>query len=99
MKSMGAYQPKDYKFRLDDRTFFDQKAIPKGSPVLSGDLGEDAAQHAAKAFVMQLQPTRRHKKHHMVSQLATEAQVSEGELLHVPIWYYLLDHKGRGPSS
>ncbi|HEV2166015.1 MAG TPA: zinc ribbon domain-containing protein [Thermoplasmata archaeon] len=94
VKSMGAYQPKDYKFRLEDRTFFDQKAIPKGSLVLNGDLGEDAAQHAAKAFVMQLQSDLAHKKHYMVSQLTTDVQVSDGELLHVPIWYYLLEHKG-----
>jgi hypothetical protein len=30
----------------------------------------------------------------MVSQLRTQVDVSEGELLHVPIWYFLLDHKG-----
>jgi hypothetical protein len=94
VKSMTAYQPKDYKFRLEDRTFFDQKAIPKGSSVLNGDLGEDAAQHAARAFVMQLQSEAAHHKHHMVSKVTTDAQVSEGELLHVPVWYYVLNRKG-----
>jgi hypothetical protein len=94
VKSMSEYQPKDYKFRLEDRTFFDQKAIPKGSPVLNGDLGEDAAQHAARAFVMQLQSEAAHKKHSMVSQVNTQVEVSESELLHVPVWYYVLNRKG-----
>lgn len=94
VKSMGAYQPKDYKFALEERTYFDKKVIPSGSPVLNGDLGEDAAQHAAQAFVTQLQTELAHKKHYMVSQLNCQAQVSEAELLHVPVWYFLLDRKG-----
>ncbi|HEV2519220.1 MAG TPA: zinc ribbon domain-containing protein [Thermoplasmata archaeon] len=94
VKSMTNYQPKDYKFRLEDRSFFDQKAVPRGAPVLNGDLGEDAAQHAARAFVMQLQSELAHKKRSMVSALTTDVQVSEAELLHVPIWYFVLDRKG-----
>jgi hypothetical protein len=93
VKSMATYQPKDYKFQLEQRTFFDRKAIPAGAPVLNGDLGEDAAQHAAQAFVMQLQSESAHQKHHMVSKLNTDVQVSEGELLHVPVWYMLVQHK------
>ncbi|HEV2231161.1 MAG TPA: zinc ribbon domain-containing protein [Thermoplasmata archaeon] len=95
VKGMSEYQPKDYKFQLSDRSFFDRKAIPSGAPVLNGDLGEDAAQHAAKAFVTQLQTEEAHKKHYMVSQLTSNLEVSEAELLHVPVWYYLLEHKGQ----
>ncbi len=51
VKAMTAYQPKDYEFGLADRSFFDKKGIPAGTPVLNGDLGEDAAQHAAQAYV------------------------------------------------
>lgn len=95
VKAMTAYQPKNYSFALADRGFFDKKSIPEGTPILNGDLGEDAANHSAQAFVQQLQSEVAHKKHSMVSQLKTQADVSEGELLHVPIWYFQLDHKGQ----
>lgn len=94
VKGMTTYQPRNYEFRLTERGFFDKKQIPTGSPVLNGDLGEDAAQHAARAYVMQLQSELAHKKHHMVSQLQSQIDVSEGELLHVPIWYVMLERKG-----
>jgi hypothetical protein len=94
VKAMTAYQPKNYSFSLADRTFFDKKTIPTGTPVLNGDLGEDAAQHAAQAYVQTLQSEAAHKKHSMVSKLQTNVEVSEGELLHVPIWYFQLEHKG-----
>jgi len=94
VKAMTEYQPKNYSFGLADRTFFDKKGIPPETPVLNGDLGEDAAQHAAQAYVQTLQSEAAHKKHSMVSQLHTTVEVSEAELLHVPIWYFQLDHKG-----
>jgi zinc-ribbon domain len=95
VKSMGAYQPKDYQFPLAERSLFDKKSVPTGTPVLNGDLGEDAAKGSAKAFVEQLQSEAAHKKHSMVSKLETKTDISEGELLHVPIWYFQLEHKGR----
>jgi hypothetical protein len=95
VKSMAAYQPKDYSFGLADRTLFDKKAVPTGTQVLNGDLGEDAARNAAQAYVQQLQSEAAHKKHSVVSQLRTQVEISEGELLHVPIWYFQLDHKGQ----
>jgi len=94
VKAMTAYQPKDYQFQLTERTLFDRKAIPSGTQVLNGDLGEDAAQFSAKSFVTQLQTEAAHKKHSLVSQLHCEVQVSEAELLHVPIYYYQLERKG-----
>ncbi|MGA9839363.1 MAG: zinc ribbon domain-containing protein [Thermoplasmata archaeon] len=93
VKAMTAYQPKDYQFALADRTFFDKKNIPDGTQILNGDLGEDAARHSAQAYVQQLQSEAAHKKHSMVSQLRTQVDISEGELLHVPIWYFQLDRK------
>ncbi|HXW67891.1 MAG TPA: zinc ribbon domain-containing protein [Thermoplasmata archaeon] len=96
VKAMSAYQPKDYQFALAERTFFDKKTIPDGTAVLNGDLSEDAARHAAQAYVQQLQSELVHKKHSMVSQLRTQVDISDGELLHVPIWYFHLDHKGQG---
>jgi ribosomal protein L37AE/L43A len=93
VKAMSAYQPKDYQFSLTNRTLFDRKSIPSATPVLNGDLGEDAARVAAEAFVKQLQSEAAHEKHHMVSGLNSQVQVSEGELLHAPIWYFRFDHK------
>ncbi len=94
VKSMTAYQPKDYEFQLGDRAFFDKKSVPDGAPILNGDLGEDAARFAAKAYVQQLQSEAAHKKHSMVSNLHCEVTITEGELLHVPVWYFLFERKG-----
>ncbi|HZY71240.1 MAG TPA: zinc ribbon domain-containing protein [Thermoplasmata archaeon] len=94
VKGMTAYQPRNYEFPLKERTFFDRKSIPDGTPILNGDLGEDAAQHAAQSYVMQLQSDQAHHEHSMVNQIHTDVQVSEGELVHVPVWYFLLDRKG-----
>ncbi len=98
VKAMGQYQPKDYQFALGDRTLFDRKSIPSGTAVLNGDLGEDAAQHAAKAHVQQIQSEEAHHKHSMVSNLRCEVDVSDGELLHVPIWYFRFEHKDAQPA-
>lgn len=95
VKSLSAYQPKDYQFSLTARSFFDKKAIPSTTPILNGDLGEDVARNAADAFVRQLQSETAHKKHYGVSNLNTQVQVSEGELLHTPIWYFRFDRKGQ----
>jgi len=95
VKSMAAYQPKDYQFQLTGRTLFDKKAVPEGTPVLNGDLGEEAARGTAQAQVQQLQSEAAHKKHSMVSKLETKVDISEGELLHAPIWYFALEHKGQ----
>jgi len=95
VKAMTSYQPKDYQFSLTDRSFFDKKSIPPNTPILNGDLGEDAARFAAEAYVKQLQSEVAHQKHHMVSNFQCNVQVSEGELLHTPIWYFRYDHKGQ----
>jgi zinc-ribbon domain len=95
VKSMTDYQPKDYQFQLTGRTIFDKKSVPDATPILNGDVGEDAAQSAARAYVEQLQSEAAHKKHSMVSAVQTKVEISEGELLHAPIWYFQLDHKGK----
>lgn len=94
VKGMAAYQPKNYDFQLDDRMLFDKKSIPSGAVVLNGDLGEDAATHAAQSFVTQLQAEDARKRHRMVSNLQTSVQVSEAELLHVPVYSFTLERKG-----
>ena len=94
VKAMGAYQPREYQFGLTDRTFFDKKSIPDGTPVLNGDLSEDAAKGAARAYVQTLQSEEAHKKHSMVSNLNCQVTISDGELLHVPIWLFQLERKG-----
>jgi hypothetical protein len=94
VKSMSEYQPKDYTFQLGDRQLFDKKSIPQGSPVLNGDLGEDAAKNVARAAVDQLQSEAVHKKHSMISNIRSQVDISDGELLHVPVWYFSLEKKG-----
>jgi hypothetical protein len=95
VKSLASYQPRNYQFGLTERTLFDRKAVPSGAPILNGDLGETAAQGSAKAFVQQAQSDIAHKKHSVVSKLQTTVDVSEGELLHVPIWSFVLERKGQ----
>jgi hypothetical protein len=94
VKAMQAYQPKDYQFGLQDRSFFDKKSIPTNTTILNGDLSEDAAKGAAKAYVQELQSEVVHKKHSMVSNLKCDVTVGDAELLHVPIWQFALERKG-----
>ena len=97
VKARSQYQPKDYQFSLTDRSLFDRKAVPQGTPVLNGDVGEDVAQHAARAFVEQLQSEEAHHKHGMISNIVTRVTVSDGELLHVPVWYFEFERKDTKP--
>ncbi len=94
VKALVEYQPKDYQFRLDRRTFFDISKIPKDVKVLNGDIGEEAANYQTKALVSQLQSDRAHAQYHMIQQLQTQVDISETELLHVPIWFIRFDHSG-----
>jgi len=95
VKSMTHYQPREYQFQLGERSLFDKKQVPDGTPILNGDVGEDVAHNSAQALVQQLQAEIVHKKHGMVSNLKTDVNISEGELLHVPIWSFQLEHKGQ----
>lgn len=94
VKGYMQYQPKNYQFNLDTRQTYQKDSLPGGASVLNGDLAEDAAQNQARAFVSQVQADTAHKKHHMVSGLQTQVEVGEPELLHAPIWYFGLEHKG-----
>jgi hypothetical protein len=94
LKGMTEHQPRDYQFRLEDRTFFDVTKLPKGIKILNGDLSEEAAKYQAKTLVTQLQSDKAHAEHHMIQELHTDVDVSETELLHAPIWFARYDRKG-----
>lgn len=94
LKALTEYQPKDYVFNLTDRTLFDVSKVPKGIPILNGDVGEDDAKNQAKTFVDQAQSQKAHEKYHMIQQLHTDMDVGDAELLHAPIWFARYDHKG-----
>jgi hypothetical protein len=95
LKALIETQPRDYRFNLEERTFFDLKAVPKGVKVLNGDVGEEAAKYQAKSLVDQLQSEKAHQQYHMIQQMHTEVDVSETELLHAPIWFARYDWKGK----
>ena len=95
VRSMTAYQPHGYEFSLDDRVDFDSKKIPKSIKILNGDINEDGAKNLAKNIVDQIQSQMVHSKYHLIRQMETQEEVSEGELLHVPIWFAQYDHKGK----
>ena len=93
LKALTQYQPKDYQFKLDDRTLFDATKV-KGLKVMNGDVGEETAKYQAKTLVDQLQSEKAHAAHHMVQQLSTQSDVGDAELLHAPVWFVRYDHKG-----
>jgi hypothetical protein len=95
VKSLGAYQPHDYEFSLDQKIDFDSRKILKSIKILNGDINEDSAKNQAKNIVDQVQSQRVHAKYHMIRQMETQEDVSSGELLHVPIWFAQYDHKGK----
>lgn len=94
LKALTTYQPHDYQFSLQDRTLFDINQFPKGIKVLNGDISEDSAKYQAKALVDQLQSQKAHAKYHMIQSIQSQIDVSDTELLHVPIWFARYDHKG-----
>jgi ribosomal protein L37AE/L43A len=94
MKDLMEFQPHDYTFALDQRVLFDASKIDKSIKILNGDIGEDVAKVQAKTLVDQLQSQKAHEQHHMIRQLNTEMDVSDGELLHVPVWLTRYNHKG-----
>ena len=94
LKALTTYQPHDYQFTLEERTLFDISQYPKGIKVLNGDISEDSAKYQARALVDQLQSQKAHAKYHMIQQIQTQIDVSDTELLHVPIWFVRYDHKG-----
>jgi len=94
LKALTSYQPHDYEFSLQDRTLFDISEYPKGIKVLNGDISEDSAKYQAKTLVDELQSQKAHAKYHMIQQIQSQVDVSDTELLHVPIWFVRYDHKG-----
>ena len=95
LKAMLEHQPRDYRFNLEDRTFFDVTKVPKGVKILNGDVGEDGARYQAKALVTQLQSEKAHQQYHMIQQMHSEVEASDVELLHAPIWFARYDRQGR----
>ncbi len=95
MKALAEYQPQDYTFALQQRAPFTTSSIPKFAKVLNGDVGEDAAKNNAKTGVDQLQSMKAHKQHHMVQKISTQTDVSDPELMHVPVWFARYNHKGK----
>src|SRR6266566_1688580 len=67
---------------------------PKGIKILNGDISEDSAKYQAKTLVDELQSQKAHAKYHMIQQIQSQVDVSDTELLHVPIWFVRCDHKG-----
>lgn len=95
LKAFTQYQPRDYAFALEERTFFDMAKVPKGVQIMNGDIGEEVAKYQAKTLVDQLQSDKAHAQFHMIQQLNTQVDVSETELLHAPIWFARYDHEGK----
>ncbi len=98
VKDLMEYQPKDFSFRLSERAIFDVSKIPKGIKVLNGDVSEDSAKYEAKTYVDQLQSQKVHQMHHMVQKIQTQDDVTDPELVHVPVWFAKFSHKGREMS-
>ena len=95
MNDLTEYQPHDYAFALNQRVLFDVSKLDKSMKVLNGDISEDVAKAQAKTLVDQLQSQKAHEQHHMIQQINTDMDVSDGELLHVPVWFTRYDHKGK----
>ena len=95
LKAMTQYQPRNYTFNMTERALFDATKVPHGIQVLNGDVGEDDAKNQAKTLVSQVQSDKAHAQYHMIQSLHTDMDVSDGELLHAPIWFARYDHKGK----
>ncbi|MEM3671459.1 MAG: zinc ribbon domain-containing protein [Thermoprotei archaeon] len=92
LKDLTEYQPKSYVFNMAARVLFDSSKT-KGLKVLNGDISEDVAKTQAKTYVDQLQAQTAHSKYHMIQSIQTQVDVSDGELMHVPVWFIRYSHK------
>ncbi|MCI4348502.1 MAG: hypothetical protein L3J97_07800 [Thermoplasmata archaeon] len=63
--------------------------------MLNGDVGIAEAQQAARSYVAEMQAETARKKHFNVSGVQSQVDVGEPELLHAPVWYFSLNHKGK----
>ena len=95
VKGYNQYQPKSYQFNLQERQPFQKDALPGGATILNGDVGEQEAQQAARAYVAEMQAEAVRKKHFNVTGVQSQVDVGEPELLHAPVWYFHLTHKGK----
>jgi hypothetical protein len=95
VKGLLDYQPRNYAFNLQDRIVFDASKLPKGVKVLNGDVGEDSAKYEAKTNVDQIQSQKVHQQHHSVRSMTTEVDITDPELLHVPVWFAKFDSSGK----
>ncbi|MGA7861880.1 MAG: zinc ribbon domain-containing protein [Thermoplasmata archaeon] len=95
VKGYNEYQPKSYQFNLQARQPFKKEALPGGATILNGDVGEVEAQQAARAYVAEVQAEAVRRRHANVSGLQSQVDVGEPELLHAPVWYFHLTHKGK----
>jgi double zinc ribbon protein len=95
VKGYTQYQPKTYQFNLQARQPFKKENLPGGATVLNGDVGEEEAKQAAQAYVAEMQAESVRKNHFNVSGVQSQVQVGEPELLHAPVWYFSLNHKGK----
>lgn len=95
VKGYTQYQPKSYQFNLQARQPFKKDNLPGGATVLNGDVGIEEAQMAARAYVAEMQAESVKKNHFNVSGVQSQVDVGEPELLHAPVWYFSLNHKGK----
>jgi ribosomal protein L37AE/L43A len=95
VKGYNEYQPKSYQFNLQERQPFKKESLPGGATVLNGDVGEQEAQQAARAYVAEMQAEEVRRRHFNVTGVQSQVDVGEPELLHAPIWYFHLTHKGK----
>lgn len=95
LKALTDYQPHDYQFNLEGRELFDIAKLPKGVKILNGDVSEDGAKTQAKTLVDQLQSQKAHAKYQSIQSMKTDIDVSDTELLHVPVWFARYDNKSK----
>ncbi len=95
VKGLLDYQPRNYAFDLKDRVIFDASKLQKGIKVLNGDVGEDSAKYEAKTNVDQVQSQKVHQQHHSVRSITTDVDISDPELMHVPVWFAKFDSSGK----
>lgn len=93
-KALASFQPKDYQFKLGERSLFDRKSVPGSVNVLNGDVTEEIARSRAKSWVTQLQTELAKKQHREITNVDSTVEVAEGELLHAPVWSVVLERKG-----
>lgn len=90
------YQPQGgYQFKSEQKITFDKRQSG-GAPVMDGDVTEAEAKQQAAGIAQQVAEREARKRVDSLESIQVYPTMSDGELLHAPVWFVEYQFKGKG---